>query len=135
MNNDNNGAPRTQAVGALTLFHCRELTRLAPRLAKVCRGDARFFERFPQRQHRIRLADPAELENAVLTNDVPAILSCFCHFVAVKRVVGDMRVRLLFVGLKGSETNVSEEIAREIYEAVRTPDSEQIERELAEMAK
>jgi hypothetical protein len=39
----------------------REMRKLAERVDRVAQADARFFERFPNRKHRVRLASQAEL--------------------------------------------------------------------------
>ena len=41
---------------------CRQMQKLADRVEKVTQADRRFFERFPQRQHRVRLASQAEMK-------------------------------------------------------------------------
>jgi hypothetical protein len=50
---------------------------------------------------------------------------------AVKNVAPGARVRLLIIGLEGSDTDISEESARAIYEMARTPEAEQVEQQLA----
>jgi hypothetical protein len=116
----------------MTRAQRRQFKKLTSRIDKVTRADARFFERFPHRQHRVRVAARAEIEqNALMIGGDPDIPHDFSYFMAVKNVAPGARVRLLIMGLEGSDTDISEESARAIYEMVRTPEAEQVEQQLA----
>jgi hypothetical protein len=123
---------RAQAPKKMTRAQRRQFEKLTARIDKITRADARFFERFPRRQHRVRLAARAEIEqNAQLTGEDPDIPREFSYFTAVKNVAPGVRVRLQIIGLEASDTDVSEEIARAIYEAARAPEAEELEQHLA----
>jgi hypothetical protein len=115
------------ATKKMTRAQRREFKKLTSRIDKVTQADARFFERFPHRQHRVRVAARAEIEQ----NALPDIPHDFSYFMAVKNVAPGARVRLLIIGLEGSDTDISEESARAIYEMARTPEAEQVEQQLA----
>jgi hypothetical protein len=128
-----NDASRVQAANKLTRAQRRQFKKLAAQIDKVTQADARFFERFSHRQHRIRLASRAEIEQNALTGEAPHIPREFSYFMAVKRIAAGVRVRLLVIGLEGSDADMSEESARAIYEMARTPEVEEVEQQLAEV--
>jgi hypothetical protein len=111
----------------------RRLDELSAANDRMSQADKKFFERFPGRRHRVRLAHKAEVEAGAVVNGMnPTRLpSEFKHFVAVKLLSPDCRMRLGFIGLEGSETDVSETIAAAIFEAAKSeqPRAALIERE------
>jgi hypothetical protein len=120
----------------LTRAQRREMQKLADRVDRVTQADRRFFERFPHRMHRIRLASQAEIEqNAILMgSDEMALPPWQQHFVAVKNVAPGHRMRLTVVGPTGAETDLGEEAARGIYEVVNNAQARSIEVELRKLA-
>jgi hypothetical protein len=114
----------------------RLMKKLAERVDRVTQADRLFFERFPNRQHRVRLASQAEIEqNAVLTGSGDMILSPGQqHYVAVKNVAPGHRMRLSVVGPINAETDLNEDEARRIYEVVNNFQSCAIEAELRKLA-
>ncbi|MBM7483345.1 hypothetical protein [Bradyrhizobium canariense] len=84
--------------------------------------DKKFFERFPDRRHRIRLAHRAEVEaGAVVSGRNHTWLPReFKHFVAVKSLSPDCRMRLGFIAREGIETDTQEQIAAAFYEAAKS---------------
>ncbi|TFV71692.1 hypothetical protein E4K64_25530 [Bradyrhizobium frederickii] len=88
----------------------------------MSQADKKFFERFPGRRHRVRLAHKAEVEAGAVVNGMnPTRLpNEFKHFVAVKSLSPDCRLRVGFIGLEGSETDVSEAVAKAIFEAAKS---------------
>jgi hypothetical protein len=110
----------------------RRFEKLIVRVEKATQADARFFERFPYRQHRVHLAARAEIErDALLSGAGLHIPREFSYFMAVKNIAPGVRLRLRIIGLEGSDTDVSEEVARAIYEGARTPEAEKLEQHLA----
>lgn len=99
----------------------RRLDELSAANDRMSQADKKFFERFPDRRHRVRLAHKAEVEAGAVVNGVnPTRLPVeFKHFVAVKSLSPDCRLRVGFVGLEGAETDVTEEIAAGIFEAAK----------------
>jgi hypothetical protein len=109
----------------------RQFKKLTSQVDKVTQADACFFDRFSHRQHRVRVAARAEIEQDALLGALPDIPHAFSYFMAVKNIAPGVRVRLLIIGLEGSDTDISEESARAIYEMARTPEAEQVEQQLA----
>jgi hypothetical protein len=105
----------------LTRTQRRQMRGLADRVDRASQSDRRFFERFPHRAHRIRLASRAEigqeelLRGAVLWAPPPCRI-----FAAVRNVAPGVRLRLFTAGLEGSETDLSEAIASAAFEAAAT---------------
>lgn len=100
----------------------RRLDELSAANDRMSQADKKFFERFPDRRHRVRLAHKAEVEAGAVVNGVnPTRLPAeYKHFVAVKFLSPDCRMRLSFIGLEGSETDVSEAIAAAIFDAAKS---------------
>src|ERR1700759_3266831 len=95
-----NDDSRAQAARKLTRAQRRQFKKLAAQIDKVTQADARFFERLPNRQHRVRLAARAEIEQNTLTTGDDLHIPRECsYFMAVKRVAAGVRVRLLVLGL------------------------------------
>jgi hypothetical protein len=93
------------------------LTRQGRRRLGRLMDDRRFFERHPNRTHRVRLASRVEVETQALLKGVdltPAPGSSY--YVAVRQEVPGLRLRLLFATDAGNETDVSEEEARFVFE-------------------
>jgi hypothetical protein len=64
----------------------REMKKLAERVDRVAQADARFFERFPHRRHRVRLASEAETGQYKIIDGRPVFLPPGCRFfVAVRK--------------------------------------------------
>ena len=113
----------------------RQLRKLANRVDRMTQGDRKFFERFPHRQHRVRLASRAELQQHELLEDAPlAIQPGFKVFVAIRKVLPGVRIRLLLLAPEGRETDVCEATARAIFEAVATPHTREVEARLRKAA-
>jgi hypothetical protein len=99
----------------------RRLNELSAANDRMSQADKKFFERFPDRRHRVRLAHKAEVEAGAVVNGMnPTRLPDeFKHFVAVKSLSADCRLRVSFIGLEGAETDVSEAVAAAIFEAAK----------------
>jgi hypothetical protein len=119
----------------LTRAQRRQMQRLADKVDLVTQADRRFFERFPNRQHRVRLASQAEIgQNEVLEGGPVWLPEGLRVFTAVRNIAPGIRMRLFLRGLEGSETDLDEQTALAIYEATETPRSREIEAELRKMA-
>lgn len=105
--------------------------KLADRVDRITQGDRRFFERFPDRRHRVRLASAAELQQYELLEGAPlAIPPGFKAFVVIRNVFPGARMRLFMVAPEGRETDVCEATAQSIFEAAATPYAREIEAQL-----
>ena len=97
----------------------------------VCEGDRRFFERFPERRHRLRLAGPTEAALASRTSGEP--FSGEKWFAVVHQIIPGVRVKLFFTGPAGNDTDVGEAECRWLYERARAGNllTKKIEQSLA----
>src|SRR6478672_10200923 len=119
----------------LTRARRRRMKKLADRVDRITQGDRRFFERFPHRQHRVRLASEAELQQRELLEGAPlAIPPGFKVFVVIRNVSPGARMRLFLPAPEGRETDVSEVTARAIFEAVATPYTWEVEADMRRLA-
>src|ERR1700730_1099251 len=100
----------------------RQLKKLAARVDKVTNADRKFFERFPHRRYRVRLAGPAEVEYGVLLGgENPRRLPPdYRHYAIVKNVASGARMRLIVIGNEGWDTDLPDQEARKLYEAACT---------------
>lgn len=116
----------------LTCAQQKRMKKLTARVDIMSQADRRFFERFPRRQHRIRMASQAEIEqHELLTGEMPWLPGTRI-FVAVRNIVAGARMRLYFRGLDGADTDLDECMARAIFEASAGPQTWKIEAQLRE---
>jgi hypothetical protein len=107
------------------------MQELAQLVDRVTQADRRFFERFPHRQHRIRLSGQAELmQNTLLDGKPWAAEPGFKFFTLVKNLTPGTRMRLYIHAPEGWETDVDEAVARSVYEIQATPQTRKIEAQM-----
>ena len=83
---------------------------------------ARFFERFPHRQHRIRFTGQAEIQqNEIVDREPWAPPAGYRYFTAVRNVAPGVRLRLYACAPECCETDVDEITARALFESLATP--------------
>jgi hypothetical protein len=115
----------------LTREQRRQMQKLAEQIDRVTQADRRFFERFPDREHRVRLASEAEIEQNAILQGQPDSPPPFCRvFTVVRNISPGVRLRLYTYGLEGSETDLDEATARAIFEAAATPRTWEIEAQM-----
>ena len=108
-----------------------KMQKVADRVERVTQADRLFFERFPHRQHRVRLASQAEIEQYELLEGQPAMPQPGCRvFTVVRNIAPGTRLRLYTYGLEGAETDLSEPAARTIFEAAATPQMWEVEAQI-----
>jgi hypothetical protein len=113
----------------------RQMQRLANKVDRVTQADRRFFERRPDRQHRVRLAGLAEIEQQALLEGKPLkIRPGFRLYAIVRNVAPGARLRLFLPAPEGRETDLSEAVARVIFETVGTPKTWEVEADIRRMA-
>jgi hypothetical protein len=97
----------------------RQMKKLAARVDKATNADRKFFERFPHRRYRVRLAGPAEVEyGALLAGQSPRRLPPdLHHYAIIKNVAPGARLRVIVIGNEGWDTDLPEQEARKLYEA------------------
>jgi hypothetical protein len=119
----------------LTRAQRRQMQKLADRVERVKEADRLFFERFPHRKHRVRLASQAEIEQDELLRGTALGAPPPCRiFAAVRNVAPGVRLKLMIRGIEGAETDLAEEMARAIFEANATPYIWAIEAEMRKAA-
>lgn len=113
----------------------RQMQKLADKVDRVTQADRRFFERFPNRRHRVRLASQAEIGQHELLEGQPIFLpDGFRIFTVVRNIADGVRLRLYTRGLEGSETDLNEATALQIFEASATSKTWEIEAQLRKAA-
>jgi hypothetical protein len=119
----------------LTRAQRRRVQKLAGKVDRVTQADAKFFERFPHRRHRVRLASDAEIGHREILEGEPVWMPPGCRiFAVVRNIAPGVRLRMYIRGLEGSETDLDEATARAIFEASATSKTWEIEAELRKVA-
>lgn len=119
--------------GFLTRTDRRHIKTLSAAVGRVTDGDARFFERFPERRHRVRLASTAEVETDAIVKGEPDISTVpgSRWVTIVKQLAPGVRLRVVerSIGRDGNDFDLSEEMARWAYDQMVVPGSYMWERE------
>jgi hypothetical protein len=118
----------------LTRAQRRRIEKLAERIDRVSKADRKFFQRFPLRRHRVRVASQAEIEQPRLLGEDVSLPTGKQHFVAIRYLTPDMRLRLLVVGPQDADTDLSESEARRIFELNETEAVRQVQAAMLEAA-
>jgi len=112
----------------LTRTQHRQMQKLADKVDLVTQADRRFFERFPNRKHRVRLASQAEIgQNEILQDETVWLPPGYRWFTVVRNVAPGARLRLFVRYLEDAETDLDEATAREIFELASTEQTRKIE--------
>ena len=115
----------------LTPSQKRQMKKLAEKVDRITQADRRFFERRPDRQHRVRLAGQAEIAQHELFEGKPVDQPLGCHiFAIVRNIAPGVRLRLFTLGLDDADTDLSETMARSIFEDCATPYTRHIEAQM-----
>lgn len=94
----------------------RRMKDIAERVDRVTRADKLFFDRFPHRQHRVRVASVAEREQEELMRGHSVWLPPGClHYTVVKNIAPGVRLRLFIVGPDDADCDVTEQLAAAVY--------------------
>ena len=129
-----NGA--TASFRPLTRVQRRLLRKLADRTDRVWQDDLTFFEKHPDRMHRVRPADQDELAyQAILEGGLPEIPPGFRFFVIVRLVALGQRLRLFVLAPENTETDLDEGSACWAFITSATPRAWKIEAEMRKAAR
>jgi hypothetical protein len=91
---------------------------LAEQVSRITSADRLFFERHPNRKHRVRIAGKAEIAETEMFCGVHMdVRPDESIFAVVRNEAPGKRSRLLIPGPKDAETDLSEDMARELFEA------------------
>jgi hypothetical protein len=108
------------------------LHELAEAVDKATASDRLFFERHPDRDHRIRHAHTAKIKQARIAKGEALIPlpAGWAWFVVVRNMCRGARLRQ-FIQLHGdAETDLGEEICLDLFETAATPAMRKIESEM-----
>lgn len=110
------------------------LHALSPRIESLLQDDHDFFERQLHRQYRVRLADPAEVEQRLLVSgeDDPVLLVGRNYYVAYKKLAPDERLGMMVIADARWGFELSEYDARNFFDAHRTAEINELEAEMFE---
>ncbi|MCJ2044405.1 hypothetical protein MKK58_07640 [Methylobacterium sp. J-078] len=118
------------SISALSRPAQRRLKRLTAENEASILSDARFFERRPDRSHRIRLSSLAEVETIRLLHPGNQLTPGLRWYTAVRQVRQGVRLRVFSMGLPDLDTDEPEDVCRWVYERGRTGGDDAIERGL-----
>lgn len=107
----------------------REMQRLAAaRVDKASQSDRLFFERHPDRKHRIRNAHTAEILQAELSSGEPhPTPPGWRWFSVIRNICPNARGRLFMLNREDAETDLTKEVCRQVYEWLQTPRHSEVE--------
>jgi hypothetical protein len=99
----------------MTRTECRRPARIMAGIDRITKSDARFFERFPHRSHRVRIAAQVKiLGHEVVTGGKLEAADKF--FTAVKQIAPGIRIRAIVGGYSDNDTELSEDETRAVLE-------------------
>lgn len=114
-------------TGRFSCFEQRKLKRLTRQNEQSIRADAKFLERRPDRNHRVRLSSPAEVATIRLLHPGTVITPGFRWYTAVRQVWPGIRLRVFTIGFADPDCDVSEDVCRSVYDRGRTTRDAEIE--------
>jgi hypothetical protein len=100
----------------LTSGQRRQMRKIVDRVEQMTQADRRFFERFPARQHRVRLASQAEIEERRILEELPPIPDGLRFFIAVRQIAPCIRMRALLIAPEDNETDMPEAQCRAVFQ-------------------
>ena len=112
----------------------RRVQKLANRIGLISEADRKYFERFPQRRHRVRVAGRVELEeDRILLGRARSLPPACQLYTAVRSVRPGLRLRIVFHGPADEDPDLfSEAKARAIYAFHETEEHRLIEAQMIE---
>ena len=96
----------------------RQMRKIADRVGQMTQADRLFFERFPTRQYRVRLATQAEIRERQILENLPAVPNGLRFFIAVRQVAPCIRMRAMVVMPEDADTDMPEHRCRAIFQRV-----------------
>lgn len=114
---------RLDNAGGLNRAQRRALLRNAPKVDEITEADRRYFERFPHRQHRLRPASMAEVSDyETMARGLKPVPPGYRYHVVIRNVVPGIRLRVYLLWPASAETEISEDLARQVFEAHASED-------------
>ena len=108
----------------------RRLKRLTLQNEPSIQADAKFFERRPDRNHRVRLASSAEVEIIGLMHPGTVIAPGMRWYTAVRQIHPGIRCRVFTIDFADLDCDETEAVCRSVYERHCTTRNAEIERSL-----
>lgn len=105
----------------------RQLKRLTFQNEPTISADARFFERRPDRSHRLRLSSVAEIGILRLLHPGKLLTPGLRWYTAVRQVQKGFRIRVFSMGLPHLDCDETEEVCCWVYERNRNARNAEIE--------
>ena len=107
----------------------RRMQKLADRIGLISEADRKYFERFPQRRHRVRVTARVEFEAEELVHGrVRSVPAGRQLYTAVRSARPGLRLRIMFHGPADADPELfSEAKARAIYAFHETEEARAIE--------
>ena len=100
----------------------QELKKLEKQVKRALQSDKLFFERRPERMHRVRLSHSAEIrQNEIATSALLDAPTGFLWFTVVRKVTPVVRMRLFTLNFDNAETDLDEDTARKLFESLDAP--------------
>ena len=97
------------------------MQRLAEKVSRITSADRLYFERRPDRKHRVRLAGQAEIDEIELGSSGCSALRPKAGeqvYAFVRNKAPGKRLRILAPGPEGAETDIPEAMARQLFETI-----------------
>ena len=112
----------------------RRMQELADRLDLIEAADRKYFERFPQRRHRVRVTARVEFEAEELVHGrVRSVPAGRQLYTAVRSARPGLRLRIMFHGPEDADPELFSEVkARAIYALHETEEHRVIEAQMIE---
>jgi hypothetical protein len=112
----------------LTRNQRRQMKKLAPHLGRIADADRVFFERHPDRRHRIRFASEVEIaQHEILSGKLMRLPPGHRHFVIVRKAAPGRRPRLFVTNAEDAGTDVPKDLADVLFNMVAAPEVREIE--------
>ena len=106
----------------LSSAQLRETKKLGKQVKRALQSDKLFFERRPERMHRVRLSHSAEIrQNEIVARALLDAPSGFLWFTVVRKVTPVVRMRLFTLNFDNAETDLDEDTARQLFKSLATP--------------
>ena len=118
----------------LTRAQRRRMQKLADRIDLISEADRKYFERFPQRRHRVRVAGRVEIEGEeIIRGRAMSAPPGRQLYTAVRSARPGLRLRIMFHGPADADPELfSEAKARAIYAFHETEEHRVIEAQMIE---
>ena len=100
----------------------RQMQKLTDKIDRIVEADRLFFERFPDRQYRVRLTSRAEIDRQELIDGRPMTIPPGCRmFTVIRNIAPGFRLCLFIPNLEGAEHRPGRGRGARVFEWVAEP--------------